>query len=127
MVRYMSENSSTSEPRTTAKSSIVLEKDNSIVFNKSRTCINENDLISVHSYKNIIPFSELPIVCAKTLSVNGNSEDMAQEKLEKLRKFRKLREESVMIEQCRDLSDIQICLQEKEFIENVKMFNKDFD
>jgi hypothetical protein len=98
MVRYMSENSSNSEPRTTAKSSIILEKENSIVFNKSRTCIKENDLVMGHWYKDDIPFSELPIVCAKPLSVNGNSEDMAHEKLEKLRRFRQLRKESVMIE-----------------------------
>jgi hypothetical protein len=127
MVRKFSQDSDSdcSEPRTTAMCSLVM--DNSIVFNKARTCMKDNDLIMGHSYKDVKPFPEIPVVCAKPLSINGNSEETSHQKMEKLKRFRQLRKELVTIEQCRSLSDIQMCLQEKEFIENVKMFNKEFN
>jgi hypothetical protein len=84
--------------------------DNSIVFNKARTCINDMDLVMGHSYKDVKPFSEIPVVCVKPLSINGNSEETSQEKMEKLKRFKQLRKESVTIEQCKSLSDIQMCL-----------------
>jgi hypothetical protein len=112
MVRKFSQDSDSdsviSEPRTTAMSSIVM--DNSIVFNKARTCIHDSDLIMGHSYKDVKPFSKIAVVCDKPLSIYGISEETSEDKLEKLKRFRQLRKESVTIEQCRSLSDIQMCL-----------------
>ena len=125
MTRRLSQDSDFSEPRTTAMSSMVM--DNSIVFNKARTCIKDKDITMKHSFKEVKPFSDIPIVSAKPLSCNGIS--TAEQKMEKLRKFRQMRKEQDLegVEYCKKLSDIQICLQEKELMENIKMFKQDFD
>jgi len=47
--------------------------------------------------------------------------------MEKLRKFREMRKQQVKVEYCKDLSNVQSTLQEKELIENVKMFNPLFE
>ena len=98
MLRSFSQDSNISEPRTTAMSSMVIE--NSIVFNKARTCMKDNDLIMGQSYQDIKPFSEILVVCAKPLSINGNPEETPMQKMEKMKKFRELRKQSIAAEQC---------------------------
>ena len=101
MVRKYSQDSvDFSEPRTTAMSSMVMES--SIVFNKARTCMKGKNFAQCHM--DVKPFSEIPIVCAKPLSTNG--EETPEQKLEKLKKFKQMREENKTAEYCKSLSDI---------------------
>lgn len=75
--------------------------------------------------KEVKPFaaSEIPLVCAKPLSSLGSVEETKEHKLEKLKKFREMRKQQAKVEYCKDLNNVQNTLQEKELIENVKMFN----
>lgn len=78
-----------SEPRTTAMSSMVIE--NSLIFNKARTCIKDSEMQAL-CLKEVKPFSsEIPLVCAKPLSSIDSVEESKEDKLEKLRKFREMR------------------------------------
>jgi hypothetical protein len=124
MVRKFSQDSADySEPRTTAVSSMVL--DNSMVFNKARTCIKDKDM-QMTCIKEVKPFSDIPLVCAKPLSSFGSIQETPEERMEKLKKFRAMRKEQADIEYCKSLSDIQITIKEKELMENVRMFNPCF-
>lgn len=97
MVRKFSQDSADySEPRTTAMSSMVM--DNSMVFNKARTCMKDKDMVMT-CVKEVRPFSDIPMVCAKPLSQVG-IETTAQEKKDKLAKFRQMRKEQEHAEYC---------------------------
>jgi hypothetical protein len=121
MVRKFSQDSfDYSEPRTTAVSSMVLE--NSMVLNKARTCIKDKDIMMT-CFNEVKPFSDVPFVCAKPLSTYASTIETAEDKMEKLKKFRAMRKEKADVEYCKSLSAIQITLKEKEFMENIKLFN----
>lgn len=93
-----------SEPRTTAMSSMVI--DNSIVFNKARTCMKDSEMQAL-CLKEVKPFtSEIQLVCAKPLSSVCSVEETKEQKLEKLRKFREMRKQQAKVEYCKDLSNI---------------------
>jgi hypothetical protein len=79
-----------SEPRSTAMNSLVI--DNTLVFNKSRTVMADQE-------PQVKPF--VPLIIAKPLS-SGESQTKA-DKLSKLKAFRQLRKEQAEVEYCKDL------------------------
>jgi len=101
--------------------------ENSMVFNKARTCMKDSEMQAL-CLKEVKPFSsEIPLICAKPLSSLGSIEETKEEKLNKLKIFREMRKQQAKVEHCKNLADIQVTLHEKELIENVHMFNPLFE
>lgn len=117
--KYSVQTDCCSEMPSTAMSSMV---SSFVSIKKARTCFKEKDLKVHESCKEPKPFSEIPLVCAKPLSSNGK-EETTQEKLEKLKRFREKRQGEKLKEQQQHTADVQLCLQEKEMIDNIRKYN----